>query len=726
MNRRVAVTGVGMVTSLGSSAPETFARLLRGERGFSAITLFDTVGQRTGLGAEVRDFRVVDVAPRSTASMWSRSDALALVAAREALSSAGAVSRAGMGLSVGITTGGMLEAEELLPGLGPGAPREATDRLVSYPLSSAADRLRVTLGPFARVATICSACSSGANAIAHAATWIESGQVASALVGGTDALCRLTLTGFNALGATDTGPCRPFDRNRAGLTLGEGAAFLVLESERVALARGARVLAWLSGWAAASEAHHITQPEPSARIPAMLLVESMRRAGVRPADVDYVNAHGTGTIPNDAAETLALHAALRGEADRVFVSSSKGQLGHTLGAAGAIEAAITVLSLVEQRIPPTGGLSQPAEDCQLRHVVGEGISADLRSAISSSFGFGGAGTALLLERSDASARASLNGAVRLEITGIATLGASGLLVGSACADLLERRAPEGAVVDDLQSQLQASRSRRFDRPTTLAVIGAEAALANARVEREGTGLVAATAFGNPSRTAEFLRAAVEKGPRRAPPAEFPHLLPSSVVGNASIYLGLSGPTVATSDLETGGEAAVLIAMDWVATEFASAVVAGGAEAFDALISDVLGKACESGAREPRAQGSAWVVMERAGAAAARGAAPAAEIFRAYQIAACAFSERAIEPPRGDRPVIVAPRATDPVRDLLGRCGWGRAAEKVLPAVLGWHEGLGALGVAVAAALLSRKDATDALVIGVRAPGAILIHLREPA
>lgn len=726
MSRRVAVTGVGIVTSLGSSAPETFARLLRGERGFSAITLFDTAGQRTGLGAEVQNFRASDVTPRGVRPVWSRSDALALVAAREALSSSpGAVWR-GMGLSVGITTGGMLEAEQLLPRLTQDAPREAIDRLVSYPPSSTADRLEETLGPFIRVATICSACSSGANAIAQAATWIDSGQMESALAGGTDALCLLTLTGFNALGATDTGPCRPFDRDRAGLTLGEGAAFVVLESEETVVARGGRVLAWLSGWAALSEAHHITQPDPTGRAGTKLLLESMRRAGLRPEDIDYVNAHGTGTIPNDAAETLALRAALGEEADRVFVSSSKGQLGHTLGAAGALEAAITVLSLAAQRVPPTGGLSKPADDCHLRHVMGEGISAELRSAISSSFGFGGAGTTLLFEQRDAVPRAQRNPRVRVEITGLAAFDASGLTVGSACADLLRPRVLGGSIARDLQGHLQASRSRRFDRLTTLTVIGAEEALTNSGVDREGAGLVASTAFGNPSRTAEFLKALAEKGPRRAPPAEFPHLVPSSLAGNASIYLGLSGAAAATSDLETGGETAVLMAMDWIAADVASAVVAGGAEVSDGLVTNVLAPACEPNLRSPRVEGSAWIVLERAGAAGARGATPSAEVLGGYQVAASALSEREIPAPRGGHPVIVASGSVDPVRDLLGRCGWGGAAEKILPAILGRHEAMGALAVAVAAALVARKDATDVLVVGMRAARATLIHLAEPS
>ena len=238
----------------------------------------------------------------------------------------------------------------------------------------------------------------GANAIVTAAEWIRSGRSARVLAGGADGLCRLTFTGFNALGAIAPEACRPFDRRRAGLGLGEGAAFLVLESEEEVHRRGATPLAELAGFAVGSEAHHITNPEPTGATAARLMNRALERAGITAAELDYVNAHGTGTLQNDAMEAKALHLALGSEVHRVAVSSCKGQIGHTLGACGAIEAAITVLAIVRGEIPPTGGLEEIDPACELMHVPGVGRKATVRAALSNSFGFGGSDTVLLFTR----------------------------------------------------------------------------------------------------------------------------------------------------------------------------------------------------------------------------------------------------------------------------------------------------------------------------------------
>lgn len=720
MKSRVAITGVGMITALGSTAASTFARLLAGERGFGPITLFDAAGQKSSLVGEVRDFRTGDVAPAP--SPWSRTDALALVAAREALAMARLAPGEPTALAVGVTTGGMLEAEMILPDAS--AVNARPHELASYPLSSPTHRLSEALGPFDRTATLCSACSSGASAIVQAATWISSGKHRVALAGGTDALCRLTLTGFHALGAIDLGPCRPFDRDRAGLTLGEGAAFLVLESEESARRRDASVVAWLTGWAAGSEAHHLTHPEPGGAIPAALIRRALARAGLDARSLDYVNAHGTGTVANDAMEAAALRAALGPEVDRVFVSSSKGQLGHTLGAAGAIEAVITAMAVQRSEIPPTGGLADPAGDCQLRHVLGKGRAAEVRAALSSSFGFGGAGTTLLFEHEGEAPRAPVSSKVQVEITAVTSLDARGLLTGTS-VDAPAVSTPMEPT-DGILARLVASRSRRFDRETAMMVVGAEAALPSGAGEGE-RGLVAATAFGNVERAREFLRTLVEKGPRRVAPAEFPHLLPSSPAGNASIYLDLKGPVVTTCDLEASGEAAVLLAGEWVASGLCPLVVAGAVEALDELVRGVLGPLCEPDEHAARAEGSAWIVLEPRGFAALRGGAPLAVLHATAQLARKRWSAEEIASPRGDAPVIVCARAPEAALvELLARSGWAGATTTVVERSHGWHEGLGALAVATAAARIARGAATDALVVGTSAGRATLLHLVKPS
>ncbi len=215
--------------------------------------------------------------------------------------------------------------------------------MLSHPLSSTADRVAAAAGPFQRVRTLCSACSGGANAILLAAAWIRAGRSRAVLAGGVDALCRLTFTGFGALGALSPEPCRPFDRRRNGLNLGEAAALLLLEPAKTPpRARGARPIVELSrlGRRRRGEPHHQPRAERRDR-GARDERRRSRRAGLTPADLDYVNAHGTATPLNDAMEAAALRRCLGAEADRVPVSSSKGQIGHTLAAAGAVEAAIT-------------------------------------------------------------------------------------------------------------------------------------------------------------------------------------------------------------------------------------------------------------------------------------------------------------------------------------------------------------------------------------------------
>ena len=274
-------------------------------------------------------------------------------------------------------------------------------RLAALVEQSEAIRAHVSraVGGVVRSRSICSACSGGAIALVQAAAWLMRGEVDHVLAGGADGLCRLTLLGFNALGATDPALCRPFDRSRGGLNLGEGAAVLVLEREETARARGAQVLAFLDGFAVGAEAHHITHPDPEATRARALMREAMKRAGFAASDIGYVNAHGTGTQQNDAMEARALVDVLGASAAQTWVSSSKAQLGHTLGASGALEAAITVLSLANQQVPPTAGLVEP-EESALRHVLATGQPANMDAALSSSFGFGGMSCVLAFSGSE--------------------------------------------------------------------------------------------------------------------------------------------------------------------------------------------------------------------------------------------------------------------------------------------------------------------------------------
>ncbi len=611
---RIAVTGLGIVSALGGDAPTTFERLIRGERALFGVGAFETTGARSHLAAEVTG-PLPDAEPGSLE--LSRSDRLALCAAREALACAGlgesVESGERFGLSLGGTTGGMAHAESRL--FAPDAASaglERARRLLSHPLSATAVALDRLVGPFSSTQTVCSACSSGAVAIVQGASWLLRGDAERVLAGGVDALCRMTFAGFDALGALDPEPCRPFDVARKGLTLGEGAAFLVLEPEARARARGARILCFLSGWAVGSEAHHVTHPEPSGQKAATLMARALAVGGLGARDLDYVNAHGTGTLANDAMEARALLSVLGSDASRVRVSSSKGQLGHTLGAAGALEAAVTALSLERGIAPPTGGLNQPEEPA-LRHVLGTGERAELRAALSSSFGFGGMNAVLLLERSDAAPRARRTALRRAYVVSAAV--ALGAKLDESAQPALHAE-PFDA---DPLTRLDAERSRRFDRGAAFTTWAALEALSSAGALPATTGLAVGNAYGPVERSLAFLDRIRERGMRFSPPAEFPQLVHSALAGNASIYAKLEGPVAGVAAGSESGPAAVACALGWLELGQAEAVVAGAIEPRDPVVSALLAPGGERG------EGGGFVLLEPEARALERGERPLARL-----------------------------------------------------------------------------------------------------
>ncbi|HEY4102941.1 MAG TPA: beta-ketoacyl-[acyl-carrier-protein] synthase family protein, partial [Polyangiaceae bacterium] len=554
------------------------------------------------------------------------------------------------------------------------------------------DRVARALGSVARSATVCSACSSGAVALALGASWLLSGHASRVVAGGVDGLCQLTFTGFNSLGAMDPEPCRPFDVARAGLNLGEGAACLVLELESVARARGARVIAYLSGWAVASEAHHVTHPEPSGERAARVMLDALAVAALEPRAIDYVNAHGTGTAQNDAMEARALARVFGSDVSRVWVSSSKAQVGHTLGAAGAIEAAVTALALERGVLLPNVGLEN-AEAPELRLVRGGKKKQALSHALSNSFGFGGACAVLAFDAASVPARAVAE-----------TRRNTIVISGSASAP----------AVSEPITLLNADRSRRFGRASALVVATAERALEHAALAASGTGLVVGSAFGDVERSVRFLQKLFAQGPKFASPAEFPQLVASTGSGNASIYLGLTGPCLSVSEFGTSGESAVSVALSLLELGLARAILAGAAEAHDGIVDAVLGGA--------RGEGGGFVLLESADAADARGHTPLA-VVRSHRAKRGAAERVFVElAAPGARACIVTPRLPAPVAGALARSAWRNVSVQSLFPNVGYHEALGAHALAVAALRLATGEVDEALVVSADLDTAYLTEL----
>lgn len=684
----IFVTGAGAVTALGLGARETWTRLLRGERALHALSLFDP--------GEVRSRVVAEVPGLDVPADASRTSELALLAAREAIADARLDVRARRtGLVVGGTTAGMLETESLLATLlstpvGSAERESALARMLTHPLSAPTDRLVAELGPFARARSMSSACSSGANALVIGALWLELGLVDAVVCGAADALCRVIVAGFGALGALDPEGARPFDARRKGLTLGEGAGFVVLEAEARARAR-----CTLLGWAVRSEAHHITNPEATGAIPAAAMSAALARAGVTAEEVDFVDAHGTGTPLNDPMETRALEAVLGARLDAVPVSSQKGQIGHTLAAAGAVEAVITAFAVAEGVVPPTGGLAEVDPACGLRHVrVAEARA--VRVAASSSFGFGGMDTVLVLgdTRRGAPAKPTPPGVV---ITGVSALTPAGFFRDRDVADLPLRRSDARSVTLP-DGALHPERARRLDRASRLAAVLAEGALGSRGDDGGDTALVLGIAFGAVDATAEFMRRLRDKGARLVRPADFPSLVPSSPAGHVSIYLGLRGPAFVVADLGVSGECAVAQAWELVASGEVARACAGAVEEKSAIVEGALSAVFGGAGGAARGEGGAALVLE-----ADTGQARLARLERVW-----AWRED-----DGPRPAIPAPPdgAIAIAAAAVGLPGGWSGAPRVTCDAAGTHEAVGAIGAAVAAARVARGDASAALFAG---------------
>ena len=391
--KTIVVTGVGVVSPYGIGLECLQAGMLAGESCLER-TRDDVYPGFEGTIAQVRDLTAENSNPR-----YSRTDELAMRATHDALSSSGGDRSAlrEAGIVMASTLGGLTEIDTGIAE----DPRAwyrrpgGLLRAASYPFAHVADAVGEHFGILGPRCAISVACASGAMAIALAANMLLDGAAPIVLAGGCDPLCPFTLSGFNSLQALDPNPCTPFDQNRKGLNLGEGSAVLILETLAGAAARNAKVLAVLRGWAMTNDAFHPTAPQKEGNGLADCIRLSMEMAGVCGDDIGYVNAHGTGTPLNDSAEANAYEAAFRGRKNPIPVSSTKSYFGHCLGAAGALEAAITIMAIRAGTLIPTLRLTNPIESPAVDWLRGEVKRQPLPLAMSASSGFGGSNTVLI-------------------------------------------------------------------------------------------------------------------------------------------------------------------------------------------------------------------------------------------------------------------------------------------------------------------------------------------
>ena len=410
--RRVVITGIGAVTPLGLTAQESWEAVRQGVCGIGPITQYDPTGLKVQLAAEVKDFQPETVLDRQAAKRMGRFTQFAMVASRQAMESSGLdraqvdLDRCGVIISSGIGGLSITEAEHDR-GLARGWDRVSPFYIPTAISNMAAGQVAIDTGFRGMCTCPVTACAGGTNAVGDAFHYVRDGYADVMLCGGTEAaVTPLAIGGFTSMKALSqaTDPARasiPFDAERSGFVLGEGAGVLVLEELEHALKRGAHIYAEIVGYGATCDAYHMTAPRPDGSGGAKAMAMAIADAGIQAEEVDYINAHGTSTHLNDAGETAAVKTVFGDHAHKLAMSSTKSMTGHMLGAAGAVEAIFTALTLKDGYLPATIHYSVPDPECDLDVVPNVGRSADVRYALSNSLGFGGHNGSVLLKKWEA-------------------------------------------------------------------------------------------------------------------------------------------------------------------------------------------------------------------------------------------------------------------------------------------------------------------------------------
>lgn len=405
--RRVVVTGIGAVSPVGLTVSSMWEALISGKSGIDYISSFDPAPLETKFAAEAKGFDPMVYVSRKEAHRMDRFTQLAAAASLQAVESAGLKidnsNAEETGVIIGSSVGGLLSISEQLKVLTEAGPRRISPVLAPTMTGDAASvQVSLISGAKGLSYSPSSACSSGSDAIGQAYQAIKAGDAKVMIAGGTEApIVPLIVAAFNSLHALSTSnngvqaACRPFDAERDGFVLGEGAAIMVIEDASYAVERGAPILAEIVSYSATSDAFHLTQPSPDGEGAARALRLALKRANLSPSDIDYINAHGTATLLNDRAETQAIKSVFNGHAYRIPISASKSMIGHLIGAAGSIEAVICVLAINHGIVPPTINLTHPDPECDLDYVPNKARPVKVKTAMSNSFGFGGHNSVLV-------------------------------------------------------------------------------------------------------------------------------------------------------------------------------------------------------------------------------------------------------------------------------------------------------------------------------------------
>ena len=407
MEKRIVITGLGTLNAIANNVADFAVALQTGVCGIKDIDLFDTAEFRTHKGGQIKNFIARDHIPEEwPIKRMSRADMISFAATLAALRDAGLdflpdSLKEEMGVAIGGGSGGLLEAESFyMEMLKKGVPKARFSKLSTIYCASSADRIASGLGLSGPKTTFMTACSAGATALGYARDLIVSGQASMMIAGGVEPMCRITYAAFNALKSVDPDACRPFDKNRSGLSLGEAAAIMILEELDAAIERGARIYGEILGYGVTCDSFHMTSPDEKASGAVRSMQAALQDSGLTIEDIDYINAHGTATLVNDVTETKAIKEVFGPRAYSIPVSSTKSMHAHTLGAAGALEGIVSMLALLHGFIPSTINYQESDPLCDLDYVTSGSRKANLRTVLSNSFAFGGNNTTVILGQYD--------------------------------------------------------------------------------------------------------------------------------------------------------------------------------------------------------------------------------------------------------------------------------------------------------------------------------------
>lgn len=401
VKNRVVITGFGIISPLGNDVDTFWNHLIAGKSGVGQITQFDATDFGVKIAAEVKDFDPLNYIDKKEARRMDRFVQFAVAAAKQALKHAELdmekEDATRVGVYVGSGIGGLSTLEDQHRVLMERGPRRISPFFVPMMIANmASGMVSIHTGAKGPNSAAISACSTGTNCVGDAFKILQRGDADVMLAGGTEAtILPMAIAGFSAMGALSSRneepekASRPFDRDRDGFVMGEGSAVLVLETLEHAQKRGANIIAEVAGYGMTADAYHLTSPDPEGDGARRSMLMAVADAGLKPEDIDYINAHGTSTGYNDKFETLAIKSAFGEHANRLVVSSTKSMMGHLLGAAGAIEAVVLALTLKEQIVPPTINLENQDPECDLDYVPNEARQTRVRAALSNSLGFGG-------------------------------------------------------------------------------------------------------------------------------------------------------------------------------------------------------------------------------------------------------------------------------------------------------------------------------------------------